>query len=72
MVSFVWKDDSECQSRGILNNQIPGELAIFFYFQDMFWCALMAHSITEQTQLLITCIYPFCLHVVVAPHMNQA
>lgn len=28
--------------------------------------------VTEQTQRPITCIYPFCLHVVVAAYTNQA
>lgn len=73
MVSFAWKDNSECQSRGIFTNHIPGELAIFFYSQNKFWCAILPHSITEQTQLKPNYShFPFCLHVVVAAYTNQA
>lgn len=71
MVSFVWRDGSECQFKGILTNQILRVLAIFFSLQNVFWCVVLDHAITKQTLCLITYIYPFCLHVVVAAYTNQ-
>lgn len=60
-----------CQISGIFANRILGVLTIFFSFPSMFWCAILDHSITKQTLYLITHIYPFCLHVVVAAYTNQ-